>query len=211
MLIARGQDALRHYVLAGQSKKLEALAGALRDEPVRLAIDLVTPRPWERTVALTLAAAVSDLVVDEDAVQWCGTAFREIIEHPQPAPIGAPNPWLAAFKVFGKLTIVSTEEQARRFLEMSSELIPREPNRYRLTDEAHIEALIGIAQAHPALRAEAIDHLLQSSSPISGWRILFSATQGTSYATTRSEQSRLSRARLRRATSMPPSHSCCRR
>lgn len=159
----RPRAAVEHYVVAGESKKLEALASGLRDEPVRLPIQLVTPRPWERAAAFSFAAAAADLIVDEDAVQWCKTAFHEIVEHPQPASPGAPDAWLAAFKAFGKLGIVSTEEQARRFLdEISHELIPRESNRYRFTDEAHIEALIGIAHAHPGLRDEAIDHLLRA-------------------------------------------------
>jgi tetratricopeptide (TPR) repeat protein len=160
--IGRSHDALRHYVFAGQSKKLEALAGVLRDDPVRLPIGLMTTRPWERTAAFSFAAAAADLIVDEDAIQWCEASFREVVERPQPAPLGAPDPWLAAFKAFGQLAIISTDEQARGFLEMSSELIPREPNRYRFTDEAHVHALVGIARAHPNLRAEAIDHLLQA-------------------------------------------------
>jgi hypothetical protein len=158
----RTYEAVRHYIMAGQRKGLEALGGSVRDEPVRLPIDLVTPRPWERAAAFAFVAACADLLVDEDAKLWCAAAFREIVEHPQPAGFGAPDPWLAAFKAFGQLAVVSTEEQARRFLEISSELIPREPNRYRFTDEDQVHALVGIARAHADLRSEAVDHLLQS-------------------------------------------------
>ena len=69
---------------------------------------------------------------------------------------------LAAFKAFGQLAAVSTVEQARRFLEIGWELVPRQPNTYHFTDEDHVHALIGIARAHPELRAEAFDQLLQA-------------------------------------------------
>jgi hypothetical protein len=41
----RANEAVRNYIVSGERKKLEDLATALRDEPVRLPIDLVTPRP----------------------------------------------------------------------------------------------------------------------------------------------------------------------
>jgi hypothetical protein len=74
----------------------------------------------------------------------------------------APNPWLAAFKAFGHLASISTEEQAQRFIEIGRELVPRRPNSYRFTDEDHVHGLIGIARAHPELRDEAVDQLLQA-------------------------------------------------
>jgi hypothetical protein len=148
--------------MAGERKKLEALAGSIRDEAVGLPIDLVTPLPWERAAAFAFAAACADLLIDEDARQWCAAAFLEIVEHPQPAGFGAPDPWLGAFKAFGQLAIVSTEDQARRFLAISRDLLPRERNRYRLTDEDQVYALVGIARAHLDLRQEAVDHLLEA-------------------------------------------------
>ena len=158
----RGYEAVRHYIMAGERKKLEALAGSARDDPIRLPIDLVTPRPWERAAAFAFAAACADLLIDEDARQWCAAAFREIVEHPQPAGFGAPDPWLAAFKAFGQLAVISTEDHARQFLAISLELLPREPNRYRFTDEDQVHALVRIARAHPDLRPEAVDHLLEA-------------------------------------------------
>lgn len=151
-----------HYVTGGDREKLEALAGALRDEPIRLSTDLVTQRPWERVAAFSLVAACADLLVDEDARSWCAAALREITDHPDPVGPAAPNPWLAAFRAFGQLASCSTEEQARQFLGISADLLPREANRYRFTDEDHVRALIGIARAHPSLRDEAVEHLIQA-------------------------------------------------
>jgi len=134
----RSAEAVRHYVYAGQRKKLETLAGSLRDEPVRLPTDLLTPRPWERAAAFSFASASADLLVDDDARAWCSATFREIVEHPQPAAMFAPDPWVAAFNAFGQLALVSTEEQAQRFLEIGQDLVPRRPNTYRFTDEGHV-------------------------------------------------------------------------
>lgn len=158
----RVAQAIWHYVASGQSKKLEALAGALGDEPVRIATNLITPRPWERAAAFTFVAACADLLVDEDGRRWCEAAFQEVVGHPQPAPMFAPDPWLAGFKAFGQLALLSTEVQARRFLEIGAELVPRRPNTYRFTDEDHAHALIAIARAHPSLKTEAVDQLLQA-------------------------------------------------
>jgi hypothetical protein len=158
----RGHEAIRHYVIAGEGNKLKELAAGAPDEPVRLPGNLLTPRPWERAAAFSFASATADLIVDEDARYWCSAAFREVTDHPQPAPPGAPNPMLAAFKAFGQLAAVSTVQQAQRFLQIGRELVPRQPNVYHLTDEGHVHALIGIARAHPDLRAEALDQLLQA-------------------------------------------------
>lgn len=157
----RVERGISHYVTAGEHKKLIALGNSLPDAALRLPIALLTARPWERTAAFSFAAASGDLIVDTDAKDWCSAAFR-VISQPQPASMFAPNPWLAAFKGFGQLALVSTEDQARQFLEFGAEWIPRSPNTYRHTDEDQIHALIGIARAHRALRGEAIDELLRA-------------------------------------------------
>lgn len=158
----RETDAIRHYIAAGKGKKLESFAETLRDQPLALPIELVVPRPAERTAAFEFAAKASDLVVDDDAREWCAVAFREIKEHLQPASFGSPDPWLAAFGAFGQLADLSSAEDARGFLEISASLLPRDPNRYRFSDEAQIFALIGIGRAHVELRAAALDQLLQA-------------------------------------------------
>ena len=158
----RGFDAVSHYIAAGKGKKLEVLVETLLDQPIALPIELMTPRPSERTAAFEFAAKCSDLIVDDDARQWCAAAYREIKEHPQPASFGSPDPWLAAFSAFGKLAELSREEDAREFLEISNGLLLREPNKYRFSDEAQIFALIGIGRAHVELSVAALDQLLQA-------------------------------------------------
>ncbi len=157
-----GREAVQHYVAAGKGKKLEAFAAALREEAVPLPVELITPRPWERTAAFEFAAACAELIDDDNARQWCAAAFKEIKEHSQPAGFGSPDPWLAGFAAFGKLAELSSEGDARDFLEISKGLLPREPGRYRLSDEAQVFALIGIGRAHEALRSEVRSQLLQA-------------------------------------------------
>jgi hypothetical protein len=42
------------------------------------------------------------------------------------------------------------------------ELVSRQPNTYRFTDEDHVRALIGISGAHPEFRGEAVDQVLRA-------------------------------------------------
>src|SRR5205807_1334345 len=135
----RGYEAVKHYVNAGQSTKLAQVAEGLRDEPLQLAGDLLTPRPWERVSAFVFVAACADLLVDDDAREWCSATFGEFADHEQPAPSLGPDPWIAAFRAFCELSEVSTSEQASQFLEIGRALVPREPNRFRHTDEAHVK------------------------------------------------------------------------
>jgi hypothetical protein len=158
----RGREAVEHYVAAGKGKKLEAFAEALREEAVPLPIELISPRPWERTAAFEFAAACSELIVDDDARQWCAAAFREVKEHPQPAAFASPDPWLAGFAAFGQLAELSSEDDARDFLEISKGLLPREPGHYRFSDEAQVFALIGIGRAHGELQMAVRTQLLQA-------------------------------------------------
>jgi hypothetical protein len=158
----RGLPAIAHFVAAGAWKKLLTLASALPDQPVPFTVNLVTPRPWERAAAFTFVAAAADLIEDDEARRWCQTAWEEIASGQPAAGPFAPNPWLAALKAFGQLAMVSTADQAKRFLEMSAKLIPREPHSYRFSDEDQVYALVGIGQAHPKLRSTAVDQLLEA-------------------------------------------------
>lgn len=158
----RGFEAVQHYIAAGSGTKLEAFAEVLREQAVGFPIELLTRRPWERTAAFEFATKCSELIVDDDARKWCSAAFQEIKEHPQPAAFGSPDPWLAAFAAFGQLAELSSKNDAREFLAISKELLPRGPGKYRRSDEAQVFALIGIARAHVDLRTEALDQLLQA-------------------------------------------------
>ncbi|HVB52675.1 MAG TPA: hypothetical protein VNF24_00570 [Candidatus Acidoferrales bacterium] len=156
----RAHEAVRHYVVAGETKKLKALAEALPEKTLQVPIDLITPRPWEREAAFSFAAAAADLVPDDQAQLWCAAAFDEITDHPQPAGFLAPNPWIAAFEAFGNLAEVCSEENAMTFLQIAESLIERKPETYRRTDEAQVRALISVGRRYSELRSAALDQLL---------------------------------------------------
>jgi hypothetical protein len=156
----RSDAAARHYVFAGDSKALEALAEGLPERPLKVDGGLLSERPWERVAAYAYVAAGADLVVDEDARWWCSTAFAEISRDPGEWRAFAPNPWLAAFKTFGRLAALASVEEASTFLEFSRPLIARDPKTYRHTDEAQVEAAIAIGLAHPHLLPTVLDMLL---------------------------------------------------
>ncbi len=159
----RPAEAARHYICAGSGGKLEALAGKLKDEPLRLPTDLLSNAPWEREAAFGFAAAVADLMVNEDGAAWCSLALQEIANSAGRAPkLFAPNPALAAFKTVGQLGMLSTEAEAKTFLGIGRELVPRAAGHYRFTDKFHASALVGIARGHPSLRREAVEQLLQA-------------------------------------------------
>ena len=158
----RGQEAVNHYIMAGEAKKVAEFGSRLRDEPIVFPIgDHFTSRPWEQVAAFRFVAACADLLQDPDAQDWCAKAL-EVIEGESETPLLAPNPWLAGFKAFAQLAEVSTPEQAQRFLELSSPLIDREERRYRHTDEDQIDALIGIGRTHADLREEAVGQLVRA-------------------------------------------------
>lgn len=158
----RADAAVVHYIAAGERDKLEELAKGIPDVPLRIPISLLTARPYEQVAAFTFVAATADLITDEDAETWCTAAFSRLPGGDMGSRLLGPDPGLAAFKAFGQLAGVSTEDQAEQLLELSERLIPRQPNTYRFTDEPQVESLIGIARAHGQLAARAIDQLLDA-------------------------------------------------
>jgi tetratricopeptide (TPR) repeat protein len=157
----RPGEAARHFVFAADSKELEALAAKLPDQPLSAEPELLTVRPWERAAAYAYVAAAADLLVDDNARWWCTAAFDDVERDPGEWRPFAPNPWLAAFKTFAQVGGVASVEEAAKFLEFSRTLIPRDPNTYRHTDEAQVEATITIGLTHPVLRATALELLLE--------------------------------------------------
>ena len=157
----RPAAAARHFVFAGDSKSLEALAAALPDQPLSVEPELRTDRPWERAAVYAYVAAAADLLVDADARWWCSAAFAEIERDPGEWRPFAPNPWLGAFKTFAQLAAVASVEEATSFLEFSRTLLPREPKTYRHTDDAQVDATIAIGLTYPDLRPTALELLLE--------------------------------------------------
>lgn len=155
-------EATRHYVISGQSKKLDSLAASLPEQSIDVSTDLLTPRPWERAAAYKFIETAADLVADSAAIDWCTAALNEVLTGGPPSRSLAANPWLAAFLAFGRLSAIASEDEGARFIEYAAPLVPREPKHYRFTDEAHVRALIGIARKHLGLAPRAIEQLLSA-------------------------------------------------
>jgi hypothetical protein len=157
----RPEDATRHFIHAGDGRKLKDLAHSLPDAQVTLGTELLGETPWERAAAFTFAAEISDLLIDTDGASWASLAAADVMRNsPQRRSILAADPFLAAFNAFGRLSTLSTPKDAAAFLSYASDLVPREANTYRQTDEGHVQALIGIADAHAELRSAAVGQLL---------------------------------------------------
>jgi hypothetical protein len=159
----RQGDAIENLIRAGALKELEAVAGALPEDVLMLPVprDLPEKPHWERACSFAIAGAAADLLGDQDSEEWISAALVEI-ERNQPTPPFTHNPVLEAFTAFGKLADVSTESQARRFLNVSDGLVAREPTKYRHTDDAHIAAIARIARSHPELRDMAVDQMCRA-------------------------------------------------
>jgi hypothetical protein len=155
----RGIEAVRHLVFSGNKKKLEAFAASLRDETTQLGTDLLTARPWERAAAFAFVAARADLIPDDDARDWAVAALREVLDTVPRGGFG-PSPWLDAFKAFGQLADIVDENRAGAFLAFAADLVPREANTYRHSDEAQVLATARIARRHASLAEEATAQLL---------------------------------------------------
>jgi hypothetical protein len=158
----RSADAIRHYVYAGANDKLDALCASVPDEAVPLPIGLLSGRPWERAAAFSCAASCADLLGEADAAEWCTASLREIVDNPRPPTMFALDPLTAAYRAFGQLAVVSIRDGAQGFLDISRSLVPRQANTYRVTDEGQVHALIGIARAHPSLRSDAVEQLVDA-------------------------------------------------
>jgi hypothetical protein len=72
----------------------------------------------------------------------------------------APSLYLSAHAALAALADAMTVLQAERLLAFIAPLIPREPDHYRHSDEAHIRSCVAIARHLPTLRDAALDQLL---------------------------------------------------
>jgi hypothetical protein len=155
--------AIRHYIASGENEQLTKIAGQLPEEPLPLPVPtgLATMPPWERAASYVIAGSAADLLTDAEAAAWADAALDEFTAT-QPVPSLTASPTLEALKAFGYLASATTEAQARRFLDHAEPWVEREPNHYRHTDAAHAEALVRIADAHLALRQDAVAQMCRA-------------------------------------------------
>jgi hypothetical protein len=156
--------AIHHLIRAGSAKEARELAADVGDHYIDVTKELERPAPWERAAAYQVIAAQCDLVPDDQASEIVERALNDIDdvleEHALDMPRFGPGVYGSGYQAAAALADRSSVEQARRLLDRLGPLVPREPNRYRQTDDAHVDALVAIATAHPTLARDALDQLL---------------------------------------------------
>lgn len=156
----RPLDAVRHYIRAGHQKKAEKLGANLAEKGLDLNIDMLGEPYWERAAAYKLVARVGDLLTDRSATVWASEALDDTIanitESRSRDQFGAD-----AFGAFAALSDVVSDVDAKRFVQFARQFISRKSDSYRITDESHIRALMGIAESNVELRNAALRQVLE--------------------------------------------------
>ncbi|WP_327009774.1 hypothetical protein OHA72_22600 [Dactylosporangium sp. NBC_01737] len=146
---------------SGSTTNLEALAEQAGDRliPVRLDRD----EPWWTTHArIALAIAQADLLPDDAAAallaELTDLAVRgrdgELIDR-----YGGDGLTQRATNGACAIAHRSTAADAAAVLELLAQDVPREPNRFKNSDDAHAAACVEIAVAHPSLAVPALTRL----------------------------------------------------
>lgn len=156
--------AARHLVLGGEAKRAHELGRSAGDTYIDVRRHLTAPSYWVRAAALRLIAAQADVIPDEHvreigefALGVVDAANRgELVDGP---PMFDPSVYRAAIEALGSLAARLAPDQAKLLLEHLEPLVDVEPGHYRFTDDAHGDALSGIAAARAELRQPALVQL----------------------------------------------------
>jgi hypothetical protein len=156
--------AVQHLIRAGAAKQARGIAASVGEHYLDVTDQLDRPAPWERAVAYQIIAEQGDLVPDAQASTIVGRAFADIDAvvdgHARDATFFGPRVYESAHQAIAALADRSSEDQAQQILDHLAPLVPRGLNQYRHTDDAHVDALVGVAMAHPTLRQAALNQLL---------------------------------------------------
>ncbi|WP_147437419.1 hypothetical protein [Micromonospora musae] len=144
------EEAIRHYVRGGDSKKLEQFAKKLPDRPVHFHPPAGDAPHWERIASFRFAKAAASLFPAVVASEWSEVAINELTST---APGSWPtDTWYPAFDAFAAVADEASWSEAEKFLDLTSGYLSREPGTHHRTDDAHISALAKIGESHPDLQ-----------------------------------------------------------
>ncbi|NIA26120.1 MAG: hypothetical protein GWP04_11210 [Gammaproteobacteria bacterium] len=165
------ERAARHYVRAGDQKKLQSL---LRNGPyVDVRRELSRSGPWERAAAYRAIAAEADLVPDDHVDEIVAAALgnaRAVADGLVRQSGSAPELWASAIAALATLVERAPDGLAGDALRLLSPLVERDAGTYRFTDTDHMRALAGIVRGHKTQRDEALHQLgraLATEGPLS--------------------------------------------
>jgi tetratricopeptide (TPR) repeat protein len=144
--------AVWHLIRAGQAKEAAEIAGML-PFPLPLTSELAHLAPWVRASALEVLAAQADIRPAGEAATLVPMLLEATGGVPQ-SPLGGPQVGLSAHRALAALSHQLPVELIEPVVALYEPLIERDPTRYYLSDDAMLEALIGLYQAHPSARPE---------------------------------------------------------
>ncbi|WP_405657243.1 hypothetical protein [Streptomyces sp. RK9] len=152
--------AAAYYQRAGSTEKLEQLAKNMGDALLPLVPGARQPW-WTLRSRAVLIAAQYDLGEDAAARELFDEMLDLAVRGRAGELVDSPTRSLAsqAAKSACALASRSTHEQAAALLDLLGLDVPREPNQYRHTDDAHAAACVAIAIAHPELAMRALTRL----------------------------------------------------
>lgn len=153
-------------ITVGEKQLVDEVADAAEEQHVDVTDRLDSGPYRERACALQLTAAQADLLPDTLIDPVAGQSLTVLDNAAagtladKPGFFSGPSVFLAAHILLGQLAGRLRLEDARRLVDHLRPYAPREPDRYHHTDDAHVQSLAEIADAHPELREDALDQLL---------------------------------------------------
>jgi hypothetical protein len=156
--------AVQHLIRAGAAPQARQIAAGVGERYLDMTDQLDRAAPWERGVAYQVLAEQGDLVPNAQASTIVERALADIDAVVQGRARDAtrfvPGVYGSAHQAIAALADRTSADQARQILDHLAPLVARGPGQYRHTDEAHVDALVGVATAHPSLRQAALSQLL---------------------------------------------------
>lgn len=165
-------EAVRHYILAGETKKVLELVRQL-GQPLDLSDYLDSASPWMIQTTLAIITVQGDLVPDADAEQFLPRLIE--LAHGSRWPGIARPTIMKAWEAVASIVLQLSENAVNRILSTIAPLIERDPSRGRPMDDSLIDILLRLYRFRPALRLQVgayVVRLLEQGNlalPLSTW------------------------------------------
>jgi hypothetical protein len=151
-------------ILAGQATKAQQVADAAGDHYLDVRMHLTESSYWVPAAAFRVLATQADLVpgdhVDEVIDATLDVLRRANSNELRGTPFLGLSLATEALRAAAALSDRMTTQQATELLDYLRPFVPREANRYRFTDDHHVQACVNIAATNSVLRDDAFDQLL---------------------------------------------------
>ena len=149
-------DALLHGVIGGDRKLVEAAARQAGSWAEFLPNSVKSPAPWERQASLSAIALVGDTAPPEVArslIPELSDALAAEMDDPRVSPL--------VVAALAELATDATDDELAALLPILTQLAPRSPETYRLTDPGVMALAALVYRFHRRLRADAANILAE--------------------------------------------------